>query len=98
MKKKREAQRLESEAISLEQATATKRLKEQFDSFIADLEDDEDDPETVQEAHEPRQLFDDVPLKEAAVFDSADVQDSPGAEELSQHATDDDLIDQYTYG
>ena len=92
---RREAQRLEDDR---EQATATKRLREQFDSFIADLKDEEDDPEAAQEMHEPRQLLSDLPLKEAAVFDSADVQDSPEAEELSQDAMDDDLIDQYTYG
>ena len=54
-----------------------KTLREQFE---AAFKRDEDNSEAVQEVH-------DMPLKEAAVFDSVEDQDSPGAEERSQHAS-----------
>ena len=62
---RRQARRLEDD---LEQATATKRLKEEFDSFVANLEDDSE----TAEDQEPNQLLSGLPLKKDAVSDSVE--------------------------
>ena len=82
-----EEQKLVMEDQKLANDYAMKLLQEQMEESF------DDDKE-----QEPRQLFDDAPLKEEAVLDPKIVQDSPEAEELNQEVIDDEVMAEDQYG
>ena len=89
-------QKDELEDSQKKQKDEIEALREEMEAAM--LMDDEDaseivqgdDHETDDEKQEPRQLFDDAPLKEEAVLDPKIVQDSPEAEELNQEVMAED--------